>query len=142
MSNTVITLNLINNSNDQNNTRYVIFQKNVATSYQETTTMAWRVIKNLGMGDNHPFTFYSRIQRPSSSAEVEADLEHEGIFPQPDEEEGVAVTPVVLTEDQIRQALAHLDLTGLASADVLIKVEVEGNEARPTEVTLVNEQYH
>jgi len=62
MANTVVNLNLINNSNDQNNTRYVIFQKNVATSYQETTTMAWRVIKNLGMGDNHPFTYNYNLE--------------------------------------------------------------------------------
>jgi len=51
-----IQLNLVNNSNDMNNTEYVIFQKNVATSFEELP-VAWRVIKNLGISDNHPFTY-------------------------------------------------------------------------------------
>lgn len=54
----VIQLNFINQSNDVNNSEVVIFQKNVATSFDEIA-IAWRVIKNCGRGDNHPFTFSS-----------------------------------------------------------------------------------
>jgi hypothetical protein len=51
-----IKLNLINNSNDANNSQIVIFQKNVAANFNELA-VAWRVIEYLGQGDNHPFTF-------------------------------------------------------------------------------------
>jgi len=51
-----IQLNFINKSNDMSNSKIVIFQKNVATTYDETT-VAWRVIENCGVNDNHPFVF-------------------------------------------------------------------------------------
>jgi hypothetical protein len=51
-----IKLNFINNSNDTNNTEIVIFQKNVATDFDELA-VAWKVIRYCGQGDNHPFTF-------------------------------------------------------------------------------------
>lgn len=51
-----IKLNFINDSNDANNSNVVIFQKNVATSYDELA-VAWQVIKYCGQGDNHPFTW-------------------------------------------------------------------------------------
>jgi hypothetical protein len=51
-----IKLNLINQSNDHNNSEIVIFQKNHATDFEELV-VAWRVIQYLGQGDNHPFTF-------------------------------------------------------------------------------------
>jgi hypothetical protein len=51
-----IKLNLINQSNDHNNSEIVIFQKNHATDFEELA-VAWRVIQNLGQGNNHPFTF-------------------------------------------------------------------------------------
>ncbi|MCB1053691.1 MAG: hypothetical protein KDC71_24015 [Acidobacteria bacterium] len=51
-----VALNVINQSNDQNNSEIVIFQKNVATTFDEIA-VAWRVIRNLGRGDYHPFTF-------------------------------------------------------------------------------------
>ncbi|WP_256079635.1 hypothetical protein [Massilia sp. YIM B04103] len=51
-----IKLNFINRSNDANNSEIVIFQKNQATNYDELH-VAWRVIKNCGVYDNHPFTF-------------------------------------------------------------------------------------
>lgn len=56
-----IKLNVINASNDTNNSQIVIFSRNVATGLSETA-LAWHVIKNLGQGWNHPFTF------PMSSA--------------------------------------------------------------------------
>jgi hypothetical protein len=55
-ANVDIKLNFINNSNDANNSQIVIFQKNVATDFDELA-VAWRVIRYCGMGDNHPFTF-------------------------------------------------------------------------------------
>lgn len=51
-----VQLNFINNSNDVNNSDAVIFQKNVATDFDELP-VAWMVIKYCGVGDNHPFTF-------------------------------------------------------------------------------------
>lgn len=51
-----IKLNFINMTNDANNSEYVFFQKNVATSFDELA-VAWKVIKNCGQGDYHPFTF-------------------------------------------------------------------------------------
>lgn len=53
---TVVKLNFINNSNDANNSQIVIFQKNVSTGYDELA-VAWTVIQNCGVGDNHPFTY-------------------------------------------------------------------------------------
>lgn len=49
-------LNLINRSNDRNNSSVVIFQKNVAPDFDEIA-VAWQVIQNLGQGDNHPFVY-------------------------------------------------------------------------------------
>jgi len=51
-----INLNLINQSQDINNSSYVIFQKNVAESFEELA-VAWRVIENLGHDDHHPFVY-------------------------------------------------------------------------------------
>ncbi len=51
-----IQLNFINQSNDQNNSQIVIFQKNVATSFDEVA-VAWKVIQNCGQGENHPFVY-------------------------------------------------------------------------------------
>jgi hypothetical protein len=51
-----IQLNFINKSNDKNASSIVIFQKNVATDFEELA-IAWRVIQHCGVGDNHPFTF-------------------------------------------------------------------------------------
>jgi len=51
-----IKLNLINKSSDVNNSEIVIFQKNVATNFDEQT-VAWKVIQNCGMNNTHPFTF-------------------------------------------------------------------------------------
>jgi hypothetical protein len=53
---TVVKLNFINNSNDSNNSEIVIFQKNVSTGYDELA-VAWTVIQNCGVGDNHPFSY-------------------------------------------------------------------------------------
>jgi hypothetical protein len=51
-----VRLNFINNSNDANNSDIVIFQKNVATSFDEVA-VAWQVIRYCGQGDNHPFVY-------------------------------------------------------------------------------------
>lgn len=51
-----IKLNFINKSNDTNNSEVVIFQKNVAQNFDEID-IAWKVIKNCGRLDNHPFVF-------------------------------------------------------------------------------------
>jgi hypothetical protein len=51
-----IKLNFINQSNDLNNSQIAIFQKNAATDFDELA-VAWKIIKNCGQGDNHPFTF-------------------------------------------------------------------------------------
>lgn len=51
-----IKLNFINESNDQNNSEVVFFQKNVATNFDEIA-VAWKVIKNCATGWHHPFSY-------------------------------------------------------------------------------------
>ena len=51
-----INLKLINRSNDVNNSEVLIFAKNSSSSFDEIS-VAWRVIKNLGRGDYHPFVY-------------------------------------------------------------------------------------
>ncbi|MGV3598122.1 MAG: hypothetical protein ACO1PI_09655 [Bacteroidota bacterium] len=63
---TAIKLNLINRSNDQNNSEIVIFSKNASTDFEETA-IAWTVVKYLGQGAHHPFTY------PMESAVSAAD---------------------------------------------------------------------
>ncbi len=62
-----IRLNFINDSNDQNNSEVVIFQKNAATEYDELA-VAWTVIKNCGQGDNHPFVYPMAMQVGASDS--------------------------------------------------------------------------
>ena len=52
----VTYLRLINHSNDSNNDEVVIFQGNVSEDLRELH-IAWQVIRNLGVGDSHPFTY-------------------------------------------------------------------------------------
>ncbi len=51
-----IQLTFINHSNDTNNSDVVIFQKNISSSFSETS-VAWKVIKNCGQGAYHPFSY-------------------------------------------------------------------------------------
>lgn len=62
-----IKLNFINRSNDINNSEVVIFQKNVAETFDELA-IAWRVIENCGRNDNHPFTYPLKFQVCSSDS--------------------------------------------------------------------------
>ena len=61
MSNSEIKLNFINRSSDTNNSSVVIFQQNVAESFGEIA-IAWKVIKNCGRLDNHPFSYPLQFQ--------------------------------------------------------------------------------
>lgn len=54
-----IKLNFINRSNDTNNNRVVIFQQNIAEDY---LPVAWIVIQNCGLLDNHPFKYPIDLQ--------------------------------------------------------------------------------
>jgi len=56
-----IQLNLINKSNDTNHSEYVIFQKNVNPNFSELS-VAWRVVKNLGRDDYHPFSYSLKME--------------------------------------------------------------------------------
>jgi hypothetical protein len=56
-----ISLNFINRSGDTNNSSIVIFQQNVAESFGEIA-VAWKVIKNCGRLDRHPFIFPLQFQ--------------------------------------------------------------------------------
>jgi hypothetical protein len=62
-----IQLNYINRSNDANNSDVVIFQKNVATNADEIA-VAWRVIRNCGQGNNHPFVYPMTMSVAASDA--------------------------------------------------------------------------
>lgn len=56
-----VNLQLINLSEDKNDSEVLIFQKNVATGFSELA-VAWQVIQNLGQGDRHPFTYSTTLQ--------------------------------------------------------------------------------
>ncbi|WP_336694082.1 hypothetical protein [Delftia acidovorans] len=62
-----VQLNFVNQSNDANTSQIVIFQKNVASDFEELP-VAWRVIKYCGQGDNHPFTFPLGLQVGASDS--------------------------------------------------------------------------
>lgn len=62
-----IKLNFINHSNDTNNSQVVIFQKNVATDFDEIA-VAWTVIQNCGLNENHPFTYSTDVSVSASDA--------------------------------------------------------------------------
>lgn len=51
-----VNLTFYNQSNDANNSKVVIFQKNVATTFDEIA-VAWVVIENCGLGNHHPFYY-------------------------------------------------------------------------------------
>lgn len=67
MNNTSIQLQLINHSEDHNNMSYVIFQHNKAPGFTDTA-VAWMVVRNLGIGDNHPFSFPGHLSVAASDA--------------------------------------------------------------------------
>ncbi len=51
-----VKLNFINKSKDTNNSDVFIFQKDVAPDSEEIV-IAWKVIRNCGPGESHPFVF-------------------------------------------------------------------------------------
>jgi hypothetical protein len=61
MSSDVIKLRLVNQSDDHNNSKIVIFQKNVVANFDELA-VAWKVIENLGHGWTHSFDFPLDLQ--------------------------------------------------------------------------------
>ncbi|MFC1748458.1 hypothetical protein ACFL2V_06585 [Pseudomonadota bacterium] len=62
-----VKLNFINETNATDNTRFVIFQKNIASGFDETV-VAWRVIEHIGQGDFHPFEFPANVEMGASDA--------------------------------------------------------------------------
>lgn len=62
-----INLNYVNKSADTNNSSIVIFQQNVAESFGEIA-LAWKVIKNCGRLDNHPFVYPMQFQVSASDS--------------------------------------------------------------------------
>ncbi|AZJ36354.1 hypothetical protein [Tenacibaculum singaporense] len=66
MSNT-IKLNFINRSNDANNSDVVIFQKNVASNFDEHH-IAWKVIKNPSHKESHPIHYSTNFQVAASDS--------------------------------------------------------------------------
>ena len=63
----IINLNFINRSNDENNSQVVIFQKNVTDDFAELA-VAWKVIQNCGQGDNHPLSYPMEVSVSASDA--------------------------------------------------------------------------
>lgn len=60
-----IKLRLVNQSFDRNNSRILIFQRNVQPNYQEVP-VAWKVIENLGQDWTHPFDYPAQLQVSTS----------------------------------------------------------------------------
>jgi len=65
--NSEIKLNFINESNDMNNSNVVIYQKNVASDFDDIA-VAWKVIKNCGRGWQHPFSYPLAVDITASDA--------------------------------------------------------------------------
>ncbi len=61
MADPFVQLQVINKSNDCNESQVLIFQKNVAPGFSEIA-VAWMVIQNLGQGDRHPFKYQFSMQ--------------------------------------------------------------------------------
>lgn len=61
----IIKLRIINQSLDRNNSKILIFQRNVEPNLQECL-IAWRVIENLGYDWTHPFDYPQQLQVSSS----------------------------------------------------------------------------
>jgi hypothetical protein len=61
-----IQLNFINESNDQNNSEVVIFQKNEIPNYEDIA-IAWKVIKSKP-GEKHKFTYPTTTEVSASDA--------------------------------------------------------------------------
>lgn len=74
-----IQITFVNQSYDQNNSRIVIFQKNVATNFGEIA-VAWRVIKNCGRNwtykFNYPMNFQIGAQDPFGNVSNLQDAEN------------------------------------------------------------------
>lgn len=64
---TGVQLNYVNKSSDVNNSSIVIFQKNVAPDFDEHD-IAWKVIKNCGRNDCHPFVYPHSFQLTCSDS--------------------------------------------------------------------------
>ena len=62
-----IKLNFINKSNDVNQSKVVIFQKQVNPDYNEDT-IAWKVIEYCGQGDHHPFKYHTNLEISASDS--------------------------------------------------------------------------
>ncbi len=62
-----IKLNFIDRSNDCNNSDIILYQKNVATDY-DSLSVAWKVIRNCGVGCNHPFTYPMTMEVATSDS--------------------------------------------------------------------------
>ncbi len=56
-----IKLNLINNSEDENNTDYVLYQQNTSIDTR-VQSVAWKIIKSLGIGSHHHITYPMEFQ--------------------------------------------------------------------------------
>jgi hypothetical protein len=63
-----VRLNLVNESNDANNAQIVVAQQNQAEGFSGSLTVAWKVVSNLGEGDNQPFTFPEALEVSVSDA--------------------------------------------------------------------------
>lgn len=63
-----IELNLVNESKDANNAQIVVAQQNQAEGVSGSLAVAWKVVSNLGEGDNQPFTFPEALEVGVSDA--------------------------------------------------------------------------
>ncbi|NQY30505.1 MAG: hypothetical protein HRT69_13665 [Flavobacteriaceae bacterium] len=62
-----VVLNFVNESNDQNNSEVVFFQKNVGTNFNELS-VAWKVIKNCATGWHHEFRLPMQMHLSASDS--------------------------------------------------------------------------
>ena len=139
-----IKLNFINKSNDTNSSNIVIFQKNVATDFNEFAT-AWKVIKNIP-GDVQSFKYPQHTDISTSKDKTlttpSVDTKNKktsqstpklyiGVVSQMDEGKEI-------NSDLLSSISTELDLTNVQSADIIMTGGGPGASSTTFSFTLEN----
>jgi hypothetical protein len=74
-----INITFINKSQDANNSRVVIFQKNTAPSYNDIA-VAWKVIENIGMNNMHPFSYSTDYYISAGNTGMQIAVEKNSLY--------------------------------------------------------------
>jgi hypothetical protein len=114
-----IKINFINNSEDMNNSEVVIFQKNVATNFDELS-VAWKTLKSKP-GQSQSFDYPASA--PSTIwVNVATNI----------------IDEKVMSSATLNDENTKLDLSGIRSANIVMKGGGSGPNASPFQFSLEN----